>query len=59
MVNGQRVQRKKTHRPRKPKGFVASAPGQCGAFDTVEMFVDGLRRYVITFSDLYSRFSFA
>lgn len=57
--NGQRVQRKKTHRQRRPKGFVASAPGQCGAFDTVEMFLDGLRRYVITFTDLYSRFSFA
>lgn len=57
--NGQRVQRKKTYRPRKPKGFVASAPGQCGAFDTVEYFLDGLRRYVITFTDHNSRFSFA
>lgn len=57
--NGQRVERKKTHRARKPKGFVASAPGQCGAFDTVEYFLDGLRRYVITFTDLNSRFSFA
>ena len=57
--NGQRVQRKNPHKPRKPKGFVASAPGHCGAFDTVEYFLDGLRRYVITFTDLNSRFSFA
>ncbi len=57
--NGQRVRRRRAEKPRRPKGFVAKAPGQCGAFDTVEMFLDGLRRYVITFTDLYSRFSFA
>lgn len=57
--SGQRVERKKTRRLRKPKGFVTSAAGQCGAFDTVEYFLDGLRRYVITFTDLHSRFSFA
>ena len=56
--NGQRVT-KKAKRERKPKGFKASSPGHCGAFDTVELFLDGLRRYVITFTDLYSRFSFA
>ncbi len=38
---------------------MANYPGQCGAFDTVELFLDGLRRYVITFTDVYSRFSFA
>jgi transposase InsO family protein len=56
--NGQRV-RKKAKRQSKPKGFKASSAGHCGAFDTVEVLVDGLRRYVITFTDLYSRFSFA
>lgn len=56
--NGQRV-RKKVKQERKPKGFKANSAGHCGAFDTVEMFLDGLRRYVITFTDLYSRFSFA
>ncbi len=57
--NGKRIARKRVPKPRKPKGFVANSPGHCGAFDTVELFLDGLRRYVITFTDLYSRFSFA
>ena len=57
--SGKLVARNRTLRARKPKGFRATAPGQCGAFDTVEYFLDGLRRYVITFTDLYSRFSFA
>ena len=56
---GQRIEKKKTLKDRKPKGYKASAPGECGAFDTVEYFVDGLRRYVITFTDHYSRFGFA
>jgi transposase InsO family protein len=57
--NGQRIERKKSPKGRKPKGYKASAPGQCGAFDTVEYFLDGIRRYVITFTDHYSRFAFA
>ena len=56
---GQRIERKKTEKGRKPKAYKASAPGDCGAFDTVEYFLDGLRRYVITFTDQYSRFGFA
>ena len=56
---GQRIERKKTPKGRKPKGYKATAPGECGAFDTVEYFLDGMRRYVITFTDHYSRFSFA
>ena len=39
--------------------YKAAAPGECGAFDTVEYFLDGIRRYVITFTDHYSRFAFA
>ena len=56
---GQRLERKKSPKGRKPKGYKAAAPGECGAFDTVEYFLDGIRRYVITFTDHYSRFAFA
>ena len=27
---------KKAHKDRKPKGFVANAPGHCGSLDTIE-----------------------
>lgn len=57
--NGAIVPRKRPKKARKPRGFIATRPGHCGAFDTVERFVHGCRRYVITFTDLYSRFSFA
>lgn len=51
--------RKGPKRERKPKGFEAKHPGHCGSFDTVEEHIHGSRRYVITFTDVYSRFSFA
>lgn len=44
---------------RKPKDFKPEYPGHLVALDTVERFVDGCRRYVITFEDIYTRFSFA
>jgi transposase InsO family protein len=44
---------------RKPKDFTPRYPGHLVALDTVERFVDGCRRYVITFEDIYTRFSFA
>lgn len=44
---------------RKPKDFAPCYPGHLVALDTVERFVNGCRRYVITFEDIYSRFSFA
>ena len=44
---------------RKPKDFISEYPGHLVALDTVERFVDGCRRYVITFEDIYTRFSFA
>ena len=44
---------------RKPKDFVPRYAGHLVALDTVERFVDGCRRYVITFEDIYTRFSFA
>lgn len=44
---------------RKPYDFEAEYPGHCVALDTIEKHVNGLRRYVITFEDLYTRFAFA
>lgn len=44
---------------RKPKDLVAEHPGHIVALDTVERFVHGIRRYVITCEDIYSRFAFA
>jgi transposase InsO family protein len=51
-VKRQRVQRK-------PKDFKATYPGECVALDTIEKRIDGKKRYIITFIDLYSRFAFA
>lgn len=44
---------------RKPKNFRSTHPGHCVALDTVERFIHGCRRYIITFEDIYSRFGFA
>ena len=44
---------------RKPKDFKAAYAGHLAALDTIEKFVYGMRRYVITFEDIYTRFSFA
>jgi transposase InsO family protein len=44
---------------RKPKDLRPEYPGQLVALDTIERFVDGCRRYIITFEDIYTRFSFA
>ena len=57
--NGVIVARKRAKKARKPKHFKALYPGHCGSFDTVERFIHGCRRYIITFTDVYSRFSFA
>lgn len=46
-------------RDRKPKGYRPERPGDCVAFDTIERRRDGLARYVITCTDLASRFAFA
>lgn len=51
--------RKRAKKERKPKNFIALYPGHCGSFDTIERIVQGCRRYVITFTDVYGRFSFA
>ena len=57
--NGVIVPRKRVKRARKPKDFIAEYPGHCGSFDTIEKIIHGRRRYVITFTDVYSRFSLA
>lgn len=44
---------------RKPKDLKAKYPGHVVALDTIEKFIDGTRRYVITFEDIHSRFAFA
>lgn len=57
--NGEIVKRKRKKKSRKPKGFIAKYPGHCGSFDSIEKHINGTRRYIITFTDVYSRFSFA
>jgi transposase InsO family protein len=43
----------------KPKDIKPEYPGNLVALDTIEKFVNGTRRYIITFEDIYTRFSFA
>lgn len=50
---------KRTKILRKPNDFQAHYAGHLVALDTIEKFVHGVRRYVITFEDIFSRFSFA
>lgn len=56
---GKVIHRTKKKVKRKPKGFQAKYPGHCVAFDTVEIRNLGKKCYIKTFTDLYSRFSFA
>ena len=44
---------------RKPQDLKPEYPGHLVALDTIEKIVGGCRRYVITFEDIYTRFSFA
>ena len=44
---------------RKPKHFKTTHPGHMVALDTIEKFVHGCRRYIITFEDIHTRFAFA
>lgn len=52
-----KVNRKKALR--KPKDFKPEYPGHLVALDTIEKIINGNRRYIITFEDIYVRFSFA
>ena len=44
---------------RKPNNLKAEYPGHLVALDTIEKFINGTRRYIITFEDIYTRFAFA
>ena len=57
--SGEIVRRKRAKKARKPKNFIATHPGHCVAFDTVERIIHGCRRYVVTATDVYSRFALA
>ena len=57
--NGKIVPLKRKKVLRKPKNFTAAYEGHLVALDTIERFVHGCRRYIITFEDVYTRFSFA
>lgn len=57
--NGKIIPIKRRKVLRKPKDFKAKYAGHLVALDTVERFVHGLRRYIITFEDIHTRFAFA
>ncbi len=50
---------KRAKKIRKPMDFKATYPGHCVALDTIERHIQGCRRYVITFEDIYTRYAFA
>ncbi len=50
---------KRRKRLRKPKNLQIKYPGHVVALDTIEEHLDGNRRYIITFEDIYTRFGFA
>ena len=55
IVRDRRRPMKKTRR----KGFYPARPGELVEIDTVSIFVDGLKRYLLTAIDLPTRFAFA
>ena len=57
--NGKIVPIKRQKVLRKPKDFNVEYPGHLIALDTIEKIIHGSRRYIITFEDIYTRFSFA
>ena len=57
--NGKVVPIKRQKVLRKPKDFKVEYPGHLVALDTIEKIIHGSRRYIITFEDIYTRFSFA
>ena len=57
--NGKVVPFKRKKVLRKPHDFKTEYAGHLVALDTIERFVHGCRRYVITFEDIHTRFAFA
>ena len=54
----EKAQRKAIKKTRR-KGFCPRLPGELVEIDTIDIFVDGLKRYLITAVDLPTRFAFA
>ena len=50
---------KRAKKLRKPKDFKALYPGHMVALDSIERRINGDKRYIITFEDIYTRFTFA
>ncbi len=50
---------KRTKKLRKPKDFKALYPGHMVALDSIEKRIEGNKRYIITFEEIYTRFTFA
>lgn len=44
---------------RKPKDLIPAYPGHLVALDTIEKHINGTRRYIISFEDIFTRFGFA
>lgn len=57
--NGKVVPFKRKKVLHKPKDFKTEYEGHLTALDTIERFVHGCRRYIITFEDIHTRFAFA
>ena len=52
-------ERKQPRKKMRRKGFYPSQPGELVEIDTVSIFVDGIKRYLLTAIDLPTRFAFA
>ena len=50
---------KRVKKLRKPKDFKANYPGHIVALDSIEKRIERNKRYIITFEDIYTRFTFA
>ncbi len=50
---------KRRTRDRKPKGYRPEGPGDCVAWDSIERRLNGMKRHLITATDLASHFGFA
>ena len=50
---------KRAKKLRKPKDFKVLYPGHMVALDSIEKRIDGEKRYIITFEDIFTRFTFA
>jgi transposase InsO family protein len=49
----------RTKKLRKPKDFKVMYPGHLVSLDTIVRYVESMKRYIITFEDIHTRFCFA